>query len=108
MSLLNRLWLSIGTLLLTVFMVTLTVFGLSGSASLEEQLIVKTQATAQTMAHVLSVEAQSLGLDTLDPVTAELRLKSLTDLGEFQSVELRDPTGQVVLFRTTHSPYPGA
>ena len=105
MSLLNRLWLSIGTLLLTVFMVTLTVFGLSGSASLEEQLIVKTQATAQTMAHVLSVEAQSLGLDTLDPVTAELRLKSLTDLGEFQSVELRDPTGQVV-FVSNNTPPP--
>ena len=84
---------------------TLTVFGLSGSASLEEQLIVKTQATAQTMAHVLSVEAQSLGLDTLDPVTAELRLKSLTDLGEFQSVELRDPTGQVV-FVSNNTPPP--
>jgi EAL domain-containing protein (putative c-di-GMP-specific phosphodiesterase class I)/GGDEF domain-containing protein len=105
MSLLKRLWLSIGVLLLTVFTVTLAVFGLSGSATLEEQLRIKTENTTLTTAQFLAIEAESLGLDRLDSVIPELRLKSLTDLGEFQTVELRDPSGATV-FKSENSPPP--
>ena len=52
MSLLRRLWLSIGVLLITVFAVTMTVFGVSGSNTLQEQLAIETQNTARSLAQV--------------------------------------------------------
>ena len=105
MSLLSRLWISIGGLLLIVFAVTLSVFGASGSNTLQEQLAIETENTARTLAQVLSLEAQVSGVDELDPVIVQLRLSPFTDLSEFQSVELRDPAGDVV-FRSENSPLP--
>ena len=103
MSLLSRLWISIGALLLTVFAVTLTVFGVSGSNTLQQQLAVETENTARSLAQVLSLEAEASSLERLDPVIVQLRLSPFTDLSEFQSVELRDPTGEVI-FRAQNTP----
>ena len=103
MSLLSRLWISIGALLLTVFAVTLTVFGVSGSNTLQQQLAVETENTARSLAQVLSLEAEASSLERLDPVIVQLRLSPFTDLSEFQSVELRDPTGEVI-FRSQNTP----
>ena len=55
MSLLQRLWLSIAALLITVFGVTMTVFGVSGSNTLEEQLAIETENTARSLAQLLSL-----------------------------------------------------
>lgn len=97
MSLLKRLWISIGALLVTVFAVTLTVFGLSGSASLEEQLAIETENTARTVALVLSAQE-------LEPVMAEIQLSTLTNLSEFKAVELRDPQNNVVFAAQNATP----
>ena len=105
MSLLKRLWLSIAVLLMTVFAVTMTVFGLSGSSTLQKQLAIETENTARSLAQVLSLEAQLSEVDTLDPVIVQLRLSPFTDLSEFEIVELRDPTGAVI-FRSQNTPAP--
>ena len=84
MSLLRRLWLSIGVLLITVFAVTMTVFGVSGSNTLQEQLAIETQNTARSLAQVLSLEAEVSGADELDPVIVQLRLSPFTDLSELR------------------------
>lgn len=105
MSLLKRLWLSIAVLLMTVFAVTMTVFGLSGSSTLQKQLAIETENTARSLAQVLSLEAQLSEVDTLDPVIVQLRLSPFTDLSEFEIVELLDPTGAVI-FRSQNSPAP--
>ena len=86
MSLLSRLWISIGGLLLIVFAVTLSVFGASGSHTLQEQLAIATENTARTLTHVRSLAAQVSGVDELDPVLVQLRLSPFTDLSEFTSV----------------------
>ena len=103
MSLLRRLWLSIGVLLVTVFAVTMTVFGISGSNTLQEQLAIETENTARSLAQVLSLEAEVSGADELDPVIVQLRLSPFTDLSEFELVELRDPTGNSI-FRSQNTP----
>ena len=105
MSLLRRLWLSIGVLLITVFAVTMTVFGVSGSNTLQEQLAIETQNTARSLAQVLSLEAEVSGADELDPVIVQLRLSPFTDLSEFEVVELRDPMGNSI-FRSQNTPPP--
>lgn len=105
MSLLKRLWLSIGVLLITVFAVTLTVFGVSGSSRLQEQLAIETENTARSLAQVLSLEAQVSGVEELDPVIVQLRLSPFTDLSEFEVVELRDPAGSII-FRSQNTPIP--
>lgn len=97
MSLLKRLWISIGALLVTVFAVTLTVFGLSGSAALEQQLAIETENTARTLALVLSAQE-------LDPVVAEIQLSTITNLSEFEAVELRDPQNNVVFVAQNTTP----
>lgn len=97
MSLLKRLWISIGALLVTVFAVTLTVFGLSGSAALEQQLAIETENTARTLALVLSARE-------LDPVVAEIQLSTITNLSEFEAVELRDPQNNVVFVAQNTTP----
>ena len=105
MSLLRRLWLSIGVLLITVFTVTMTVFGVSGSNTLQEQLAIDTENTARTLAQVLSLEAEASGAEELDPVIVQLRLSPFTDLSEFEVVELRDPMGSSI-FRSQNTPPP--
>ena len=105
MSLLQRLWLSIAALLITVFGVTMTVFGVSGSNTLEEQLAIETENTARSLAQVLSLEAQVSGVNELDPVIVQLRLSPFTDLSEFEVVELRDPMGNSI-FRSQNTPPP--
>ena len=67
MSLLKRLWLSIAVLLMTVFAVTMTVFGLSGSNTLQEQLAIETENGPLTSRRC-SLEAELSEVDTLDPV----------------------------------------
>ena len=90
MSLLKRLWISIGALLITVFAVTLTVFGLSGIASLEEQLAFVTENTARTLLLVLSREQ-------FDPAITDIQLSPITHLTEFEAVKLRCPPTTVVV-----------
>ena len=83
--------------LVTVFAVTLTVFGLSGSAALEQQLAIETENTARTLALVLSARE-------LDPVVAEIQLSTITNLSEFEAVELRDPQNNVVFVAQNTTP----
>lgn len=96
MSLSRQLWLAISTLALLAFAGSFLLSTLTARNYLENQLSVKNSDNAASLA--LSMSQQSK-----DPVTVELQVAALYDSGQYAVIRLRDPEGQVMLEKVSHS-----
>ncbi len=93
MSLRNRLWLSLGLLVVLAIAGVWVAFFLATQGMLKEQLRVKNVDNATVLALSLSQFADA-------PVAAELYLSAQFDLGHYQNIELRGTDGSVLFSRT--------
>ncbi len=100
MSLTKQLWIALSALMLTVFVITFTINGISSSNYLEAQLSVKNSDNATALALSLSQQA-------LDPVALEIQLSAQLDLGDYEWVELRTADGEVLFSRINEPPATG-
>lgn len=101
MSLYKQLWLAIVFLLTLVFGGSFVVSSLSAKAYLEQQLFLKNTDNASALA--LSLTQQGA-----DPVLLELVLSAQFDTGHYQLIELRGPTGEILIHREDTSRSAGA
>ena len=92
MSLYKQLWLAIIFLLTLVFGGSFVVSSLSAKNYLEQQLFMKNTDNAAAL-------ALSLTQQEADPVLLELVLSAQFDTGHYQLIELRGPTGEVLVHR---------
>lgn len=96
MSLYKQLWLAIIFLLTLVFGGSFVVSSLSAKAYLEQQLFMKNTDNASAL-------ALSLTQQDADLVLLELVLSAQFDTGHYQLIELRGPTGDVLVRREDDS-----
>ncbi len=101
MSLIRQLWLAIALLMLIAFGGSFLVSSLSAKSYLEEQLSLKNLDNANSLASVL-------GQMPKDPVEIGLLLSSQFDLGNYESIRLTDPRGEVIDEHTSDDTEPGA
>jgi methyl-accepting chemotaxis protein len=92
MSLIKQLWLAIALLMLLAFGGSFTVSILTTRTYMQEQLLLKNQDNANSLASVL-------GQMPKDPVTIELLVTSQFDLGNYEYIRITDPEGQLLIER---------
>src|SRR5512139_1864790 len=102
MSLVKQLWLGIALVMLIAFGGSFVVSSLSARAYLEEQLLLKNLDNASSLASLLTQ------LVPKDEVTIELLIASQFDTGHYESIRLVDPSGQVLVERSSDAPSNGA
>ena len=96
MSLIKKLWFAIALLMLFVFGGSLLVSSLAAKSYLEEQLYLKNFDNAGSLASTLSQLPK-------DPVTIELLIAAQFDTGHYNSIELVDPSGEVIVVKQSET-----
>lgn len=99
MSLVKRLWLAVGLIILAAVLTAGIINIRSAQRYLENELKVKNLDTATSLALTISQSAS-------DTVTAELLLSSQFDLGHYQRIDYLGPDGRLIAHRerATESP----
>ena len=94
MSLIKQLWLAIALVMLVAFAGSFLVSSLSAKAYLEEQLLLKNLDNATSLASTLSQMPK-------DEVTIELLISAQFDTGHYESIRLVDPSGKILVDRSS-------
>ncbi len=94
MSLFRQIWLAVIAATIIAFAGSFLASMLTARNYLENQLAIKNNDNASTLA--LSMSQQSK-----DPVTVELQLAAVFDSGQYASVRLIDPEGKVMIERSS-------
>lgn len=93
MSLVKQLWLAISGLMLLVFISSFLISSISAKAYYQEQLSLKNNDNANSLALVLTQMEK-------DPVTVELLVSAQFDTGNYKKIELLDPNRNVRVLKT--------
>lgn len=88
MSLVKQLWLAVSGLMILVFISSFAISSFSAKSYYQEQLSLKNNDNASSLALVLSQMDK-------DPVTVELLVSAQFDTGNYKRIELLDPNGNV-------------
>lgn len=88
MSLVKQLWLAISGLMILVFISSFSISSLSAKSYYQEQLSLKNNDNANSLALVLSQMEK-------DPVTVELLVAAQFDTGNYKRIALLDPMGEI-------------
>lgn len=88
MSLVKQLWLAVSGLMILVFVSSFTISSLSAKSYYQEQLSLKNNDNAGSLALVLSQMDK-------DPVTVELLVSAQFDTGNYKRIVLIDPNGEI-------------
>ncbi|WP_321275900.1 EAL domain-containing protein [Thiomicrorhabdus indica] len=104
MSLVKQLWLAVSGLMILVFVSSFTISSLSAKSYYQEQLSLKNNDNASSLALVLSQMDK-------DPVTVELLVSAQFDTGNYKRISLIDPNGEMRVSKKYESemiekPYP--
>lgn len=93
MSLVKQLWLAISGLMILVFISSFSISSFSAKTYYQEQLSLKNNDNANSLALVLSQMDK-------DPVTVELLVSAQFDTGNYKQISVLDPNGEVRFMKT--------
>ena len=96
MSLFRQLWLAVITSTLIAFSGSLIVSMLTARQYLEQQLAIKNNDNAASLALSMSQLAK-------DPITVELQVAAVFDSGQYALVQVIDPEGKVIIEKTSET-----
>ncbi len=94
MSLFRQLWLAVITATIIAFAGSLIVSMITARQYLEQQLAIKNNDNANSLALSMSQLAK-------DPITIELQVAAIFDSGQYASVRVIDPEGKMMIERTS-------
>lgn len=94
MSLFRQLWLAVISATIIAFAGSLIVSMITARHYLEQQLAIKNNDNASSL-------ALSMSQLTKDPVTIELQVAAVFDSGQYASVRVIDPEGKIMIERTS-------
>ena len=94
MSLFRQLWLAVITATIIAFAGSLIVSMVTARQYLEQQLAIKNNDNASSLALSMSQLAK-------DPITIELQVAAIFDSGQYASVRVIDPEGKIMIERTS-------
>src|SRR5574343_100094 len=94
MSLFRQLWLAVIASTVIAFTGSFVASMLTARHYLEQQLAIKNNDNAQSLALSMSQQAK-------DPVTIELQVAALFDSGQYAQIRLTDPEGKVMIERAS-------
>ncbi len=101
MSLIKQLWIAIALITALTFSGSFVVSTLTARQYLEQELAVKNNDNASSL-------ALSMSQMDKDPVTVELQLAAQFDTGHYRLIRLQDPEGRVMVERSYEGPTPNA
>ena len=94
MSLFRQLWLAVIVSTLIAFVGSFAVSMMTARQYLEEQLAIKNNDNAASLALSMSQMEK-------DPVTLELQVAALFDSGQYARIQVRDPEGMTLIEKTS-------
>ena len=94
MSLFRQLWLAVIVSTLIAFVGSFAVSMMTARQYLEEQLAIKNNDNAASL-------ALSMSQMDKDPVTLELQVAALFDSGQYARIQVRDPEGLTLIEKTS-------